>query len=55
MFLHPSEAAVRTAALAAIRADLSEDELDAELERGRRMTLDEATAEASGVAELPSP
>ena len=55
VFLHPSEADVRTAALAAIRADLSEDELDAELERGRRMTLDEATAEASGVAELPSP
>ena len=51
VFLHPSEAAVRTAALAAIREAVSEDELEAELERGRRMTLDEAALEAAGVAE----
>jgi predicted ATPase/DNA-binding SARP family transcriptional activator len=50
VFLHPSEAAVRTAALAAIREEVSEDELEVELERGRRMTLDEAALEAAGVA-----
>jgi hypothetical protein len=50
VFLHPSLAAVRTAALAAIREAVSEDELEAELERGRRMTLDEAAREAAGVA-----
>ncbi len=48
--LQPAEAAARAAALAAIRERLGEDEIEAELELGRRLTLDEAVEEARGVA-----
>jgi predicted ATPase/DNA-binding SARP family transcriptional activator len=51
VFLQPSEVTARNAARTAIQEALAEDVLEAELDRGRRMTLDEAAEEAAGVAE----
>ena len=45
----PAEERARAATLAAIRETLPDDALEAELERGRRLTLDELAAEARGV------
>jgi hypothetical protein len=45
--VQPAEAAVRETALATIRLALSDDQLEAETESGRRLSLDEAVAEAA--------
>jgi hypothetical protein len=45
----PAEEVTRAAALALIRSSLREDEIEAELELGRRMTLDTAIEEARRV------
>jgi len=48
--LQPAEALARNKTFAAIRHTLAEEELEAALEVGRRMSLDEAVADAHGVA-----
>lgn len=50
VFLHPSEASARAAALTAARETLGEDELQDEMDHGGRMTLDEATEDALRLA-----
>jgi hypothetical protein len=48
--LQPAEAAARAASLAAISETLREEEIEAELELGRRLTLDDAVDEARNVS-----
>jgi predicted ATPase/DNA-binding SARP family transcriptional activator len=50
VIVRPADEAARAAALAAIRRSLSEEVVEAELELGRRMTLDEANDEARRVS-----
>jgi predicted ATPase/DNA-binding SARP family transcriptional activator len=45
--VQPAEVAVRETALATIRLALSDDQLEAETESGRRLSLDQAAAEAA--------
>ena len=49
--IQPAEEAARAASLALIRECLTEEEIEAELELGRRMTLDEGVEEARHVTE----
>ena len=52
--VRPAETAARDQALAAIRRTLADGELEEELDRGRRLTLDESVAEARRVTAGPA-
>jgi len=52
--VQPAEAAAREEALVEIRSALRDEEVEAALEAGRRLDLDEAVAEAAGIAALGS-
>jgi len=47
--LQPAEAAARASALAAVRDTLGEDEIEAEVERGSGLSVDETMEEARGI------